>query len=178
MTTIAVRVRGLDEFYSSIDPAPMEARALDDAVASHITERLRALPSLEGARIEIHMPAESAIEAPRIQAAVRAHFARVADAHRVEARRLRLHGWKALGLGLLFVAILFALAEVLGRFESLRLATVAAESLVILAWVVLWRPMDMLLFDRWILRADARRAAAFAALPVEIRAADSGPALV
>jgi hypothetical protein len=33
--------------------------------------------------------------------------------------------------------------------------------------------MDMLLFDRWILRAEAH-----AALPIEIRLVDSGAALV
>lgn len=178
MTTVAVRAATLDELFSSIDPAPLGERALADAVAAHLAERLRALPTLEGARIEIRLPVGAAIEAPRVEAAVRSHFARIAAALRVEARRLRLHGWRALGLGLLFVALLFGLAEVLGRFESVRLATLASESLVILAWVVLWRPMDMLLFDRWILRGDARRAEAYAALPIDIRATDSGPTLV
>ena len=53
-------------------------------------------------------------------------------------------------------------------------ADLLGESLLIVGWVALWRPAELLLFDRIEARIDRRVLERLAAIPVEFRAAPVG----
>jgi len=47
-----------------------------------------------------------------------------------------------------------ALAETVSRMTTGGLGAILQEGLTIVGWVALWRPLDLLLFERWALRRD------------------------
>jgi hypothetical protein len=52
------------------------------------------------------------------------------------------------------------------------LGEVVAEGLLILAWVALWRPAEIVLFDQWESRDRLRRLQRLAVVPVEFVGSD------
>lgn len=97
-----------------------------------------------------------------------AHFA--AEARREDASR-RDHlrqGFKALGIALLLVAALFAGAESLHALGEHRIYRLLSESLIIIAWVTLWIPVESLIFENLSRRRRWRTLHALAEAPVEV----------
>lgn len=87
------------------------------------------------------------LPAAEVAAALCGHFS--AEAGQAE-RALREHcrnGWKALAIALLIVAGLYAGAESLHALGEKRVYSVLSESLVIIAWVTLWIPVEALIFE-------------------------------
>ena len=66
-------------------------------------------------------------------------------------------GRVSLLIGVLFVGVAAVIGESIASFVSKgRYATLIHDSLVIGAWVALWRPMEIFLYDWWPVRAEAR----------------------
>ena len=60
---------------------------------------------------------------------------------------LRL-GWRSLLIGFIFLAIMYVLTEMINDFTSMDgFTTTLRESFIILGWVALWRPAELLLYD-------------------------------
>ena len=58
---------------------------------------------------------------------------------------------------MLFLGPVIVIAESAARMvETERYAALIENSLVILAWVALWRPLEIFLYDWWPIRAEAR----------------------
>lgn len=91
-----------------------------------------------------------------------------AEANRRDLRRLLRVGWRSLLLGFLVTAILLAFAEGIHALGFGRVLTFLAESLIIVAWVALWRPAELFLFDLWPLRRRGRLLARLIQAPVEV----------
>ena len=49
----------------------------------------------------------------------------------------------------------------------------AAIAILIIGWVAMWRPLEILLYEWWPVLSDARLYARLAALPVEVRPRES-----
>ena len=141
-------------------------RALAELGAMRATDRRRA-------RLVLRMPEEvvAADPGPRLGEAIRRYCAaRRAD---VALRRVALwrEGFQTLWLALGFIAICVALSvmvELSGGLAPMG-KDLVRDGLVIAGWVALWRPLDMLLFDTWLLRREKRVIDAVAAMPVVLR---------
>ena len=60
-------------------------------------------------------------------------------------------------IGLAFLLLAIVVGEwIAGRIGSERHAIVIQESLIILGWVALWRPLGIFLYDWWPIRAEAK----------------------
>ena len=93
-------------------------------------------------------------------------FKQVTQEEEFDAIRI---GLASLGIGLVAVAILIAIARVIADLSSSGLVTTIAESIIIIAWVILWRPVEILLFDWWPLREDIALFERLAAIDIECR---------
>jgi len=92
-----------------------------------------------------------------LREAVDDHFRRRAQATWARLRRLFREGRIAFVIGLGFLLGAIALGEwIASRISSERYAIVVQESLIILGWVAIWRPMGIFLYDWWPIRAEAR----------------------
>ena len=81
------------------------------------------------------------------------------DAHLItvdrDSRRNNARGWLMLAFSVVVVALLVWLTQRLSA-SSHTAVSIAAEGLSIAAWVLLWHPLEALVFNRWDFRLDCR----------------------
>jgi len=87
----------------------------------------------------------------------RDYFQRRAAATRRQLQQLLRLGRYSLLIALVFLAVVVVIGESLASLVSReRYAALIEHSLVIGAWVALWRPLEIFLYDWWPVRAEAR----------------------
>lgn len=139
-------------------------------------EQARRVLASGGARtpVQVRVEVDEPPSVEAIDAALEAWPIRcrtLAQEHRQAAVALRAAGRLALVLGLAVMVLCMALAAAVDHFEPLPrlLNRLLEDGLVILGWVALWRPLDLLLFDG---TAELRRARVYEELAgstVEVR---------
>jgi hypothetical protein len=162
---LELRVHELKQLFDSMDPAPFRERDLDPRAEEFIVGWARELrtdvtPSLS-VRVEGGVtPDDQAI----VQEAVAEFFRNRAQASRRDLHRLLRNGRTSLLIGLAFVAVAILVSDLLSgqRYNIVR------ESVVIGAWVALWRPLEIFLYDWWPIRAEARLFDRLAAARVQL----------
>jgi hypothetical protein len=70
-----------------------------------------------------------------------------------DLRQLDRHGWRTLVVGLVAVLVLNSLSKPL-QDSSDSILELIADGLQIAAWVTLWVPINLLVYDRWYSRRD------------------------
>ena len=149
MATIEIRIRTLAQLFESLDPAPFRERTLDPAAESYIVDCASEFPPQAELLLHISAPQSICVNAADTVEAIHNHFgfAYLQAEHR---NRRRMHaGRVALVIGLGVMGISLTLRALLGAWAMAPFGTVVAEGLLILGWVVLWRPAEILLFERW-----------------------------
>jgi hypothetical protein len=107
-----------------------------------------------------HMPPEGDPTA-LATGAIHHHFSDKADLVRRDLRYLFWQGRISLLIGLAFVALCLLVADAIGQSGASTAHTIARESLTIVGWVAMWRPMQLFLYDWWPI---ARRIGTYTAL--------------
>jgi hypothetical protein len=153
-TSVSVHVRDLSQMFNSLDPSPFWDRDLDRSAASFIEDEFSDKRSAEVWHLHVstHGGAELAGD---LQAAVENYYSRLAASARRELAELRRMGHIALAFGLAFLLLSMSARELLLRFVE-ALPRALDEGLIILAWVGLWRPAEMLAYE-WIPLMRKRR---------------------
>jgi hypothetical protein len=168
---IEVRVGELKQLFNSMDPAPFRERDLDPAAEAFIVDWGRAAPRGAPLALMVHLSRQmaSAEEVAALRSAVREYFAERAAATRAQLRRLFRAGRWSLLIGLAFVAaanlVGDAVADLVGKYNYGRFLH---ESIVIGAWVALWRPLEIFLYDWWPILGEARLYDRLSAMPVRV----------
>ena len=111
-----------------------------------------------------------------LRLAVDDHFRRRAQATWARLRRLFREGRIAFVIGLGFLLAAIAIGEWIASWiSSERYSIVVQESLIILGWVAIWRPMGIFLYDWWPIRAEARLLDRLAVMDVRVVDASRPP---
>ncbi len=165
---IDVRIASLDHLFDNRDPAPFRERDLDPALVEYLLGIGHDLTARDGFRIVFWL--EHTCQPGVIESAYRAHFGHaLARLERVR-RRARRAGQIALLLGAGLIIALMSLSQLAVQAVPGSLGAALREGLVISAWVVLWRPVELLIYD-WIPVWDERRCMRrLLAAPIEVRA--------
>ena len=91
-------------------------------------------------------------------------------------RRLRIGGF-IFAVALAVLAVSVVLRSLLSNVEERLLVQGLDEGLLILGWVMMWRPIDILLFEHWESHLDHARLKRLASIPIEfVFRPDGGPA--
>ena len=123
-------------------------RYISSDAEEFIVEEAEALSHKGTININIHMTLAEKKYQEEIAPAIHNHFC-----HRKIQSKLRLkeslhHGFRMLLLALLLLAVIFSVTEISFRLiPDNDLVTFIRESFIILGWVALWRPLDLLLYD-------------------------------
>jgi hypothetical protein len=160
---LELRVLELAQLFNSMDPTPFHSKALDREAEAFIEAWARGLPAKSPLHMTIHlehMPSEGDPTA-LATGAIHHHFADKANLARRDLRDLFWQGRISLLIGLAFVALCLLVAEAIGQSGASTTHTIARESLTIVGWVAMWRPMQLFLYDWWPL---ARRIGTYKAL--------------
>jgi len=175
--TIEVRLREVTQLFNSMDPSPFQERDLDADAEEFIVSWALEYPRRQALRLVVYLaraPAE-ADAATTIAQAVRHYFAYRAGLNRREFAQLMRQGRTSLVVGLSFLVVCFAAAQLVGRAGSSPWHNIVRESLTIGGWVAMWRPLQIYLYDWWPLRHRGAIYRKLGEMEVEVRV-DAGSA--
>ena len=173
---IEIRIKSVEQLFNSFDPAPFRERELDREAERHIVSYAREIPTSTPVELVIYLPLATIAPtlAEELAAAIGHHFALRAREQEIELNELRRLGRRGLAVGLL-VMLFATLAGIAltNAFPKSSFFETIEQSLIIFAWVALWRPAEILLYDRWPLIRERKLFQHLAAAPVIVRAAES-----
>ena len=156
---LALRLREIGQLFNSMDPTPFLNKDLDPEAEAFIESW--ASGYVAGSRFHItihleHWPAEGN-PTEMLIGAIHNHFNYKAGRTRSAFKRLLRDGRTSLMIGLIFVSLCLVAADVIGRLGSNAGYSIAHESLTIVGWVAMWRPLQIFLYDWWPLQRQIRR---------------------
>lgn len=165
---VDVRIASLDHLFDNRDPAPFRERDLDPALVEYLQAISHDLPGRDGFRIVFWL--ERTCQPGVVEAAYRAHFEHALGRLDHRRRRARRAGQIALLFGAGLIILLMSLSQLAVEAVPGSLGAALREGLVISSWVVLWRPVELLIYD-WIPVWDERRIMRrLLAAPLDVRA--------
>lgn len=165
---VDVRIASLDHLFDNRDPAPFRERDLDPALVEYLVGIGHDATARDGFRIVFWL--ERTCQPGVIESAYRAHFEYALDRLDRRRRRARRAGQIALLFGAALIIVLMSLSQLAVQTVPGSLGAALREGLVISSWVVLWRPVELLIYD-WIPVWDERRILRrLLAAPIEVRA--------
>jgi len=180
---IEVRLTELSQLFNSMDPSPFLEKDLDADAEDFIVGWAQDLPRERPLEIVISLARapEGAARGPlsgeaelqhQLTEALHNYFAHKAEHARREFSQLMRRGRISLTIGLLFLAGCLVASRVF--FSDDRPATFFfRESLIIVGWVAMWRPLEIFLYDWWPIRANVRLYRRLAAAKVSVRMPDA-----
>lgn len=154
-----------------LDPFPFRERDLDEEAEAFIVDWARELPRGAPLSIVVHLPAEQAqtSEAAGLPDSIRGYFALRARALSAELSELFRVGRVSLAIGTVVLALCLAIAGLIAEPQLEGLGSLAAEGLLILGWVALWRPMEIFLYEWWPIAGRRRLYRRLAEAQVRVR---------
>lgn len=167
--TIKIRLKNISQLFNSLDPSPFIEKDLDaDAEAfiegwaaeTHHDARLRLV-------LHIETPVEDPAARDGIIDAIHNFFAYKAENTRRELRHLLAVGRVSLLIGLLFVAVCIAAAQGISGLWRGTIAEIVGQSLIIVGWVAMWRPLEIFLYDWWPIARRARLHRRLSNMPID-----------
>ena len=81
--------------------------------------------------------------------AIHNHFAYKAERTRNRLKSLLRQGRVSMAVGIMFVSVCLVAADTIGNLGTNPGYNIARESLTIVGWVAMWRPMQIFLYDWW-----------------------------
>jgi hypothetical protein len=156
---LTLRLRSIDDFFATPTISPMSAwyeRYSDGSGIDYVIDEVREVPDAEQVGVAVLLPAQELRDG--LDARVRAGIVRYCDARlrRLDEDR-RMSTWRAVRM-LIFAVVMVAGLTVAARHLDQTLDTLAviANVMSIASWVFLWRPIEVLVFQRWERRQDRR----------------------
>lgn len=168
MAVIDIQLNTLPQLFDSLDPAPFRDKTLDRNAEAYLIESVDEFPLNEPVQLRICGPDSLRPHLPEITTAVHAHFRRAHEHIEWRLRRQLRIGCVALLIGLLVLAVTLVARHLLHGLGTSS-ADILGEGLLIVGWVGLWRPAEILLFERLETLAERKILQRLSTIPVELR---------
>ena len=155
---LALRVREVAQLFNSLDPTPFLNKDLDPEAESFIESWASGFAPGSRFHITIHLEQWPSDDDPTgmLSRAIHNNFSYKAERTRTALKLLLQHGMMNLIIGLVFVTLCLFAANAIRQFGPNTSASIARESLTIIGWVAMWRPLQTFLYDWWPLRRQIR----------------------
>jgi hypothetical protein len=153
---ILVRVQESSQLFNSLDPSPFLERDLDDDLVDYITSWAREIPKHRPLRlrIQVRQPPRRDDEVGILRQAIHNHFTNSAQLKRNEFRQLMRRGRLSLLIGLAVLSTAMLASQLVETAGGEPLLKLLREGVLIGGWVAMWRPLEILLYDWWPVRAE------------------------
>jgi len=160
LAIVTISIATPDDLFAAPSPDPFAGRMERETGVERILKAIDELPSRhEPVEIEIKVPeAAGAGRSPAEMGEAIGAWCRweIAELRR-EMTLTRRRGLQALKIGLPFLAVCLALSGgATALLGETGLGSLLSNSLIIIGWVALWRPTEVLLYDWWPLRHRIR----------------------
>ncbi len=146
---IELRLTDSAQLFNNLDPFPFRERDLSAEAEQYILEWAEELPKKQPIEILVHLQSPGSVPDPStyIPDAIKGWF-RAKEREQARAiRELFRDGRLAFLIGLAGLSLCMALIWLLTQAFEGPFTRVIQESLVIVGWVVIWRPAEMFLYD-------------------------------
>lgn len=162
---IEIRVQRIEQLFDSLDPSPFREKSLDVDFEAYLRDCAGEHAPGVRLRQRIHAPSDLLERRLDIESAIHAHFhflrAQAGRRHRASQRRYR----SIVAIGFAVLAASLLLRQLLADWHG-PLSEALIEGLLVLGWVALWRPIEVLLFERQEARQKRQLLAALARIEV------------
>src|SRR5688572_18447617 len=156
LSEIKLSLLSIDQILLRPKPSNYRRRMLNEDVEDFIIEEARACPRQNAILLTINLPANEIVSALGIRAAIASHFEHLRKKSEKDCLRTIHLGWRSLLVGFAFLILIFGLTQIGDRIiPEGGVAMMIRESLVILGWVAMWRPADLLLYEWYPFKRDA-----------------------
>jgi hypothetical protein len=147
--TIELRLRNVSQLFNTLDPFPFRERDLAPEAEEYIIDWAQDLPADQPVRIVIHVPPDAAglSTAPDLAHAITTWFGERTKTETRQLRTLFRDGRLALLIGVIILSVCLFLALRSSELIGATYGRVLQESLIIVGWVVIWRPAEIFLYD-------------------------------
>lgn len=154
---IELPLDSVDQLLQPCPASPFRQRRLREEADAYLLEHVSALPRNAPAKLLISLPQSEAARQREVVEAVHQHF----NYRRIEAEkqlvRTRRFGWRSLVVALLFLSLAMVLVQAMKRYlPETDLVSIITAGLTVFAWVALWRPCELLLYEWYPFKRDAR----------------------
>ena len=134
--------------------SPYRKRTLKNDAEEFIVEEAEALPDKGAINMKIHLALSEVQHKDDIALAIHRHFCYRREQSQKKFKTTLQYGRRILLIALGLLAILFSLTEIaLHLLPENRFVLFIRESFIILGWVALWRPLELLLYDWYPIKA-------------------------
>ncbi len=163
---IDVRLNAVDQLFDNRDPAPFRERDLDPDLVEYLVGAAEDLAPLGPFKVVFWFSQPCASQ--EVQTGYRAHYDYELERLQRRSHRQRRTGQVSLALGLVLLVVLLSISELIasssnGAVRALR------EGLAILSWVVMWRPVEALIYDWLPIRRERKTMTRLRYAPVDVR---------
>ena len=152
LSVIELQVEKVGQLFDTLDPTPFRERDLDREAEEYIVGWARELPRKTTIRIIIHMPVSEVTkeQTQLLGQAVNRYFGYRADMLTTELKEVLRVGRYSLCIGLVVLTACVISARLIAQLSSSgEFTALLREGLIILGWVANWRPIEIILYDRW-----------------------------
>ena len=120
-----------------------------------IAEEAKALPPKAPININVHLALSEIKHKDDIGPSIHRHFCYRREQAQKEYKRIFKYGWRILFIALGLLAVIFTITEIAFYYypDSKPLQFIH-ESFIILSWVALWRPLELLLYEWYPAKTD------------------------
>ncbi len=155
---VDVKIATREQLFDTRDPAPFRERDLDPDLSAYLLAAGEDLAGQDHLHVVFWLDHRDPAIEGEIAEAYRAHFAGLIEGMlRARARRRRT-GQVALLIAVILVVLLIAVAQFVAAAVPGSVGQGLKEGLVISSWVVMWRPVEILIYD-WIPARQERKVA-------------------
>ncbi len=155
---LALRVREIGQLFNSMDPTPFLNKDLDPQANDYIESwaSTHSLHSRFHLTIHIEQWPEQGDPTAMLTESIHNHFIYQAERTRRKLRQVLKQGRMSMAIGIIFVSICLIVADYIGDLGPNAGYRIARESLTIVGWVAMWRPMQIFLYDWWPIQRKIR----------------------
>lgn len=166
--TVSIHVHDLAQMFNALDPSPFWDRDLDPEAAEFIEGEFSEKLSAGEWHLHVHTSAGMNLDAD-LQPAVEHYYERLAGSARRRLRdEMRLGQLALLGGVAIFLVSMTARGVLASLFQG-GAPRILDEGLIILAWLALWRPAELLVYGWVPLYRRRRLYERLAAIRVSVR---------
>jgi len=170
LACIDTHVRHVSQLFDHRDPSPFNERDLDDDAADYLVASVEELPPRQPFKVVVWIaePFPDGLPSDAVATSIERHFTAARDnlrrRHQKHQRRAR---WMML-FSFVMLVVLLSLAEITTELNLTHIQLIP-QSLTIIAWVIMWRPIDLLIFDWFPYLVERRQLDRIRAAPIEVR---------
>lgn len=148
---LSLKIREIEQLFNSMDPTPFLNKDIDPETETFIEIWASEFAPGSHFGITIHLEQWPTDGDPgeMLNQSIHNHFSYKAERTRSNLKHFLQQGRISLLIGIVFVSACLFAADLIGELGTNAGATIARESLTIVGWVAMWRPLQIFLYDWW-----------------------------